>query len=85
MKKPDNPPHRHTCRALVDLLCDFLEGDLEPDEAKELERHMADCPPCLVMLRTYSRTIELCKSMCPDDIPAALKQKLITFLETSHR
>lgn len=85
MKEPDDRSRRHSCRELVDLLCDFLEGDLEPEEGEELERHMADCPPCLAFLNTYQKTSELCCKLRAEDIPPELKERLARFLEDSRK
>lgn len=73
--------HRQTCQGVVDLLCDFIEGDLPTDEERELETHMEDCPPCLAFLKTYRKTSELCKVLRPEDIPPELTEKLQRFLE----
>lgn len=85
MKKRDRQTHRHTCRGVVDLLCDYLEEDLHPDEKQELDSHMADCPPCLTFLKTYRKTSEMCKSLRPEDIPPELKERLKEFLKKSGR
>jgi anti-sigma factor RsiW len=83
MKKRDEQAHRHSCRGVVDLLCDYVEEDLVPEERHELDRHMADCPPCLAFLKTYQKTTEICRSLRPEDIPAELMERLKEFLRTS--
>jgi anti-sigma factor RsiW len=35
---------------MVDLMADYLEGQLEPDAARDLDQHLADCPRCLDFL-----------------------------------
>ncbi len=39
-----------SCKELVDLMLDYLEGQLEPDAARDLDQHLADCPRCLDFL-----------------------------------
>jgi anti-sigma factor RsiW len=39
-----------SCKELVDLMADYLEGQLEPDAARDLDQHLADCPRCLDFL-----------------------------------
>lgn len=34
------------CAELVELLTDYLEGALPPDEAAAVEAHLAQCPGC---------------------------------------
>ena len=35
-----------SCRELVELVTDYLEGALSPAERLRFERHLAICPPC---------------------------------------
>ena len=56
-----------TCRELVDFLMDYLEGELPEDQRAEFERHMEDCPPCLVYLETYEEAVRLGKDVCRDE------------------
>jgi len=39
-----------TCKEFIDLMPDYLEGQLEPDAARDLDQHLADCPRCLDFL-----------------------------------
>jgi anti-sigma factor RsiW len=39
-----------SCKEMVDLMADYLEGQLEPDAARDLDQHLADCPRCLDFL-----------------------------------
>lgn len=77
--------HKHTCQAVVELLCDYLEGDLPDEEKQELDRHMMDCPPCLAFLNTYKRTAQVCKSLRPEDIPQDMRKRLERFLREAAR
>jgi anti-sigma factor RsiW len=70
-----------SCRGVVNLLCDYLEGDIASEESRELEGHMEECPPCLSFLKTYQKTTELCRSLRPGDLPPELKEKLEQMLE----
>jgi anti-sigma factor RsiW len=69
-----------SCRGLVNLLCDYVEGDTSTDETQEIDEHMAECPPCLAFLKTYQKTTELCRSLRPEDLPQDLKDKLIQIM-----
>lgn len=72
--------HKHTCQELVELLCDYLEGDLPQAEKEELDRHMRECPPCMAFLKTYEKTSQICKSLRPEDIPQEMRRRLEAFL-----
>ena len=43
------------CQRVVELVTDYLEGVLSPQERARFERHIADCPNCrryLAQMRT---------------------------------
>lgn len=82
MKDPDDRSSFESCRAIVDVLCDYLEGQLPPEDERDFDSHMADCPPCLAFLKTYRKTTEICRSLSPEEIPRELKERLKQFLKT---
>jgi len=69
-----------SCKELVDLMADYLEGQLEPDAARDLDRHLADCPPCLNFLKTYRATTRLIREVACEEIPPELGERLERFL-----
>lgn len=69
-----------TCKELVDLLADYLEGQLPPDVARDLDQHLADCPPCLNFLKTYRTTTRLIREVGCEEIPPELEDRLLKFL-----
>ncbi len=73
--------HKHTCQQLVELLCDYLEGDLPQEEKEELDLHMRECEPCMAFLNTYRTTSQICKSLRPEDIPREMRERLEAFLK----
>ena len=48
---------RLTCRELVALLTDFLEGVLPPSTCRRVEAHLATCPDCTAYLAQIRTTI----------------------------
>jgi hypothetical protein len=36
------------CKECVDLLGEYIEGTLQPEQAKALEDHLSLCPPCIL-------------------------------------
>lgn len=52
--------HAHTdCEELLGSLSAYIDGDLSPELCQELERHLARCDHCRVVLDTTGRTIDL--------------------------
>jgi anti-sigma factor RsiW len=50
-----------TCRETVDLLGDYVDGDLPGEMRREVDAHLAGCPECTTYLATYRTTISLAK------------------------
>jgi hypothetical protein len=69
-----------TCRELVELLIDYLDGELPEERRRHLEMHLQLCPPCLVYLKTYQATIRLTKRLPCSPPPPELLERLKTAL-----
>jgi len=70
------------CKDVVELLCDYLEGDLPEDVKKELEEHFNMCKPCIKFLRTYSATSKICKQVVEENLDEECAEELKKFLKT---
>ena len=51
-------PRDIACRELVELLTDYLEGVLTPDEVAAVDAHLADCEGCHTYLDQMRTTID---------------------------
>jgi len=49
------------CMKMFAALSEYLDGELPAHNCRELERHMADCPPCLAYLETLRTTAAACR------------------------
>jgi anti-sigma factor RsiW len=72
-------PLQH-CKECVDLLGEYIEGTLPPDQAKALEEHLSLCPPCITFVRTYKATGRLCRQVMKSEMPRELIASLKSFL-----
>ncbi len=69
------------CKECIDLLYDYLEGNLNTETAASLKEHFQDCPPCISFLKTYQKTTSICReSLAEIEIPEAVQSKLKEFL-----
>lgn len=74
--------HAHTnCEELLGSLSAYIDGDLDPELCQELEKHLADCDNCRVVLNTTKRTIDLVhtpleKTDLPEDVRERLFKRL---------
>ena len=48
-----------TCREFVEILTDYLDGALEPDERADVERHLVICRGCANYTEQMRSTIGL--------------------------
>jgi anti-sigma factor RsiW len=71
------------CSELVELLADYLAGELPKDRAELLEWHLEGCRPCVAFVNTYRGTIRVARKLAEVEMPAELKQRLVTFLKSS--
>jgi len=69
-----------SCKKSIDVLIDYLDGQMTPEDEKHLQAHLSACPPCLDFLRTYKATPSLCKRALATRMPEELGQKLTEFL-----
>ncbi len=67
------------CRDLVELLADYLEGELEPAAARTLEAHLAGCRDCTAFLNTYRGAIGMLRELRESQLPAELRARLVRF------
>lgn len=74
--------HNHQkCDELLGSLSAYIDGELSPELCQELEKHLADCDNCRIVLNTTKRTIDLLhspveKSDLPEDVRARLFKRL---------
>ena len=72
---------KYDCPDMMDLLVDYLEGDLTDDQKAHLEGHLEGCPPCLNYLETYRKTGDICRSALKKQMPSEMKSRLRGFLK----
>jgi len=70
--------HAHTnCEELLGLLSAYIDGDLGPELCLELEKHLAGCDNCRVVLNTTKRTIDLVHAPIGKlDVPEDVRERL---------
>jgi len=66
-----------SCRQVVDLVTEYLEGGLPPDERPAFERHVAICPPCRGYLSQMRRVQQVAGRLSEEDVPERLRASLL--------
>jgi anti-sigma factor RsiW len=46
-----------TCKQVVEIITDYLEGSLNPEDRKRFEDHLQDCSGCRTYLEQMRQTI----------------------------
>jgi len=64
--------HKDNCKEIFALLSDYLNLELPPDACKEIETHLAGCPPCIEFAESLRKTVELCRQYRPTELPEPL-------------
>ena len=70
--------HIHkNCKELLGSLSSYIDGDLSPELCQELEKHLAGCTDCQVVLNTTKRTIDLVHApLEKPDLPEDVRERL---------
>jgi anti-sigma factor RsiW len=70
-----------TCRqAILDLLLDYAEGRMAPEEKKVFDEHLARCPECVVFVRTYMATEGALRRVRPEALPSSLVDRVLAYI-----
>lgn len=70
-------PTPMTCRTLVELLTDYLEGALPDDERTLLDAHLAGCEACTRYLAQVHTTIRLTGMLREEDLAPDARETLL--------
>ena len=68
------------CKDSVELLLEYLDGELNADLRAKLEAHLGGCSPCEDFWKSYSATPALCRKALIAEMPREVSTKLTDFL-----
>ena len=71
-------PRDIACVELVELLTDYVEGALPPDEVAAVDAHLETCPPCRTYLAQMRATIMALGSAPVATLPDEAYDTLLT-------
>ena len=71
-----------TCQQVTALLVEYVNDTLAPETMRACQEHLRDCADCLAYLRTYHATIRALGTVRYEALPAALQDRLLSFLHT---
>jgi anti-sigma factor RsiW len=75
METPD--VQQLTCKELVELVTDYLEGALSPSDRRRFDEHVATCPYCQIYLDQMRQTIRALGHLPEEVIPPEAIEALL--------
>jgi anti-sigma factor RsiW len=76
MKTPESEQDL-SCRELVELATDYVEGRLPPPDRTRFEMHLCYCAPCRIYLKQIRATIATAGRLTEDDLPTGSRETLL--------
>jgi len=64
------------CKSLLGSLSDYVDGTAQEELCLELERHLANCEDCRIVVDTLKKTVYLYHSNSDTDLPIAVRERL---------
>jgi anti-sigma factor RsiW len=69
------------CREIFALLSEYLDRELPEEICREIDAHIAGCPPCVAFVESLRKTVELCRQAkslaAPDPLPEPARRQLL--------
>jgi anti-sigma factor (TIGR02949 family) len=66
-----------TCQEVVELVTDYLDRALPPDEATLFEQHINFCDGCIVYVEQMRSTVRTVGRISEEDVPPEMKDRLM--------
>ena len=70
-----------TCKQLKSQLSGYIDGELDDSICREIEKHIAGCERCKVVVDTLKKTVVLYREAPEETVPPAVHTRLIKVLE----
>lgn len=65
-----------TCEELLELLLDYVGGDLVIELRETVEVHIATCQNCTIRIETYRHTVRLARALPKCGMSPAFEERL---------
>jgi anti-sigma factor RsiW len=66
-----------TCREMVELVTDYLEGALPEEDRERFERHLAGCDACTAYMEQFRLTVVATGRVEEEDIDPPMRAELL--------
>ncbi len=62
------------CQQIFATLSEYLDLELPPEACREMEAHLAGCPPCVEFAESLRKTVALCRQYRAREMPGPISQ-----------
>jgi predicted anti-sigma-YlaC factor YlaD len=66
-----------SCQEVVELVTDYLEGAMTPEEAARFDHHLTLCEGCVFYVEQIRMTIEAVGRIGEEDVPPHVRDDLV--------
>jgi predicted anti-sigma-YlaC factor YlaD len=73
-----DPAEHITCQEVVELVNDYLEGELHPDEMALFEQHLNFCDGCVLYVDQLRITVATLGTVAEEDVPPEAREQLMS-------
>jgi anti-sigma factor RsiW len=71
-----------SCRELVELVTEYLEGTMPLDQRLAFEQHVAICPPCRGYLEEIRHVVDVAGELTEETIPPLARDAMLSVFRT---
>jgi predicted anti-sigma-YlaC factor YlaD len=65
-----------TCKEVVEIVSDYLEGVLSPEDRERFDAHLGVCDGCNTYVEQMRETIRLTGMLSEDQVPVEQRERL---------
>jgi hypothetical protein len=69
--------HGYTCKEIVEITADFVDGAMTPEQMTRFEMHLNFCDGCFSFVDQIRKTAAIAARLPEDAIPPETKAKLL--------
>jgi predicted anti-sigma-YlaC factor YlaD len=71
------------CQECVELLSDYLEGNLDESTQSRLNDHLSACAPCINFFKTFEKSSDITRLLREQrvDVPSEVQDRIKSFLK----
>jgi anti-sigma factor RsiW len=71
------PPEEMSCRELVEVITDYLEGTMPAEDRARFEEHLGECPYCVNYLEQMRMTIDTLGELREESLDEKTRERLL--------